>query len=397
MGFINDLRNQTKRNPLDDYSMYNFNDVLNDIYIIDDLREKGDENGARQAWDSFVDYGVDFSSKDDSVGDFLAYLMAKDTLAKTSTVVPDEKAKPGTKPKPEPKIVLTDKEKLVSAIIIKDNYLEDSHLNLSYETVCKFLDLSHSRQTTLTNAEYSQLSRYDAVKNTKQYKSITRKLAEKYPIPDVTHVDDIYATPDLPDLYDEYAKDDYFKDRFKIKNIYEIAPNEQSANAHRQGKHSMILNSGTGNLSLVKIMNGGFKLPSELARENGVKLSGQMYGDAVYFARPDQISKNTAYVDKYNPGSKFIMVAEVFYDKKQNADKYGGRYHYDGHNLVHAHNVGRYSRDEYMVHPSQIKLKYILEVDKGHFYKPQPKAQNATQTTMIMLDGLDDLDDTKQI
>ena len=67
--------------------------------------------------------------------------------------------------------------------------------------------------------------------------------------------------------------------------------------------------------------------------------------------------------------------------------------------MVHAHNVGRYDRDEYMVHPSQIKLKYVLEVDKGRFVKPKPKDEYQStdkQASDISL-SLDDLDIAKQI
>ena len=58
-------KDQPKRNvgnPLDDYGKFNFNDVMNDIYIIDDLREKGNFDGAKMAYDSFVRHGVQFKS-----------------------------------------------------------------------------------------------------------------------------------------------------------------------------------------------------------------------------------------------------------------------------------------------------------------------------------------------
>lgn len=394
MGYIRDIRNKianNKKNPLDDYSMYNFNDVLNDIYIIDDLREKGDEKGAKVAYESFVRHGVSFKVSDRNVDNFLSYLIAQSQL-NGSTI---QNSQPVTKPTD-----LTDNEKLVSAVIIQESRDAITYNNdISYETLCKFLDLSHARNTTLTNDEYSQLSSYLSVKESDMYKSITKKLVEKYPIPNVTHIDDIYDTDDLSDLYDMYGKDKYFTSNYKIKNVYAIAPNEQSANASKQGKHSMILNSGTSNESLIKILSGGFKLPSQLAREAGVQMSGQMFGDAVYFARPDQISKNTSYVDRHNPGSKFIMVAEVYYDHKKDANNRGYNFKYDGHTLVHAHNVGRYDRDEYMVHPSQIKLKYVLEVDKGRFVKPKPKDKSQStdkQASDISL-SLDDLDIAKQI
>lgn len=396
MGFINDVRKQrdgnknvTKNigvNPLDEYSMYNFNDVINDIYIIDDLREKGNIKGAEIAYKKFVKHGVDFAVGDPDMDNFLSYLIEQSEL--NGDILNTKKTKE-----------LTDNEKLVSAVIIQEGRDSGGYqVGLSFNTLCKFLNLSHARQTTLTDSEYSQLSGYNRVSDSEMYKSMTRRLVSQYPIPKVKHIEDIYTTNDLSALYDSYGKDKFFKDNYKIKNVYEIANNKQSANAHKQGSESMILNSGTSNTSLIKILNGGFKLPSELARDAGVQISGQMYGDAVYFARPNQISKNTAYLDRVNPGSKFIMVAEVFYDKKIDADRNGGRFKYDGHTLVHAHNVGRYDRDEYMVHPSQIQLKYVLEVDDGKFVKPKRKAKTNTDTVDVNVSlTLNDLDTAQQI
>lgn len=397
MGFIRDICQKTNGsdktvNPLEAYSMYNFNDVLNDIYIIDDLREKGDEQGAKKAYDSFVRHGVKFQVGDRDLDNFLSYLIGQNQLSGNILLSEDHERK-HDKNKHVDTAALTDNEKLVSAVIIQES--RDSSMfarDISYETLCKFLNLSHARQTTLSNKEYSQLSEYKQVQKSDMYKSLTRRLVAKFPIPEITHIDDIYTTDDLSDLYDDYGKDEYFCDNYKIKNVYAIAPNKQSKNAHKQGSHSLILNSGTSNESLIKILSGGFKLPSQLAKEAGVQMSGQMYGDAIYFARPDQISKNTAYVDRRNPGSKFIMVAEVYYDKKINADNRGRNFKYNGNTLVHAHNVGRYDRDEYMVHPSQIRLKYVLEVDSGRFVKPKPKVQdnaNAKSDTSLSLDDLD--------
>lgn len=141
----------------------------------------------------------------------------------------------------------------------------------------------------------------------------------------------------------------------------------------------MTLNTGTSNESLIKILNGGFKKPSEIFKEHKnknphstVQYSGQMFGDAVYFANPNKISKNTAYVDRVNPGNKFIIVADVYYNNFEKIDgTYSDKCKYDGHNIVCAKNVGRYNRDEYMASPEQIKIKYVLEITPGRLQKPE--------------------------
>lgn len=82
------------------------------------------------------------------------------------------------------------------------------------------------------------------------------------------------------------------------------------------------------------------------------------------------------------------MVADVYFDRKQDASNYGGNYHYDTHNLVHAHDVGQFSRDEFMVAPEQIELKYILEIDKGHLIKPKRLEEQQVDLPDLNLDGL---------
>lgn len=364
-------KDQPKRNvgnPLDDYGKLNFNDVMNDIYIIDDLREKGNFDGAKMAYDSFVRHGVQFKSSSPDVDNFLTYVSSistinaaiDDKLIKTKVDDLDENGN----------VKLTDNDKLVSAIIIQEAG-DRTPVELSYDTLTKVLDVSHGRQVKLTDVEFAQLSRSKSFTDSNTYKSITKFLVAEHPIPEVEHVRNIYNTDDLSDLYDEYAKDDYFKDNYAIKNIYAVSNNKQSAGASKQGSNRITLNSGTSNESLVKILSGGFKKPSQLAREAGVQMSGQMYGDAVYFARPDQISKNTAYLDRHNSGSKFIIVADIYYDEEVSVDRTGSNHDYKGRTMVHAHGVGRYSRDEYMCAPEQIEVKYVLEVGKGSLNKPK--------------------------
>lgn len=402
MSFISKLRGSIASKPKRDvrdvlapYSMYNFNDVLNDVYIVDDLREKGDSEGAKQAYQSFVDHGAKLYATNSDVGVFFKYLLDKSAIDQTIKSVNAQAVKSknvndsGVDKKGN--IVLTDREKLVSAIIIEESRHHGDEVEgletLSYDALCKYLDISHGRDVELSTEEYSNLSQMSSITQTNTYKSITRKLVSQYPIPDVSVVDDIYETNDLSDLYDEYLKDDYFKDRFKIKNIYAIENNKQSANAHKQGENVITLNSGTSNESLVKILHGGFKKPSQLAHEAGVQMAGQMFGDAVYFARPDQISKNTAYVDRYNAGSKFIIVADIYYDKKiDHNGNYGKQYRYNGDTLVHAHGIGRFDRDEYMVAPEQVAIKYVLEVTDGHLTKPKQKTNDKNDTVDLDLD-----------
>ena len=126
MGFINDIRSQrgdkdASHNPLDAYSKYSFEDVLNAIYIIDDIREKGNTDDAKRAHGLFVKQGVSFNVKNQNVGVFLSYLMEKSA---------SEIERNNEKPEVEVEVEvddtpLTDSEKLVSAIIIRESL--DAH------------------------------------------------------------------------------------------------------------------------------------------------------------------------------------------------------------------------------------------------------------------------------
>lgn len=369
------------------YSTFNFNDVMNDIYIIDELRQSGDEVGAKRVHDSFINHNVAFTVGDKDISAFLQYLVElsdEESQNDDNNLIKNRKAVEKT----------SDKEKLVSAIIIReskdknvDNHIVDTRI-IQYDTLTKFLDMSHGKPVDLSRDEFTQLSSYQGLQETSMYRSVTRNMVAKYPIPDVNLVKDIYQEGNLSDLYDEYAQDEYFKQNYKINNIYKIEPNDQSKNAHLQGKNKITLNSGTGNESLIKIMNGGFKRPSQLAREAGVRISGQMFGDAIYLARPNQISKNTSYVDRKNQGNKFIMVADVYYDKKEVVSR-AGNYNYTGKNLIVARDIGAYSRDEYMTSPKQIDLKYILEISKGVLKKPEKKKDNKVDLDMTDINDTD--------
>lgn len=285
--------------PLKEFSKFDFNDSMNCVYIIDDLRESNRYQDAKDAFDSFNRHNS-FANSDVSLGPFLSYLYEKNELEKTIVKSQSNKQKNNNElneSNEQNNTPLTDNDKLISAIIIEET---TPKLDMTYETLTKFLDISHGRPAELDKSEFAMLSKLQYL-NDDVRTIVTKNIVDRYPIPEVTQITDIYDTDDLSDLYDKYKKDNYFKNNYKIKNIYAVEHNKQSENAHKYGKNKLTLNSGTANESLIKIMNGGFKRPSQLARENNVQISGQMYGDAVYFAKPDQISKNTSYVDRRTP------------------------------------------------------------------------------------------------
>lgn len=158
-------------------------------------------------------------------------------------------------------------------------------------------------------------------------------------------------------LMNNLKNDELFNSTHEISNIYQVMTKPKIFGDDWTSKEVV---HGTNNISLLHILEKGFKLSSQLKKENkNFRYSGSMFGDAIYFALPSQISKNIYYMDRTQ--TKYIILADIYYKdyKKVSA---GANYKYTGENLIWATNIGRYSRDELMVKPSQINIKYILEV-----------------------------------
>lgn len=158
-------------------------------------------------------------------------------------------------------------------------------------------------------------------------------------------------------------QDKMFSADYEIKGIYEPDFNRRNFDKKDGWKKIEGLH-GTTNSSLLHILSGGFKTASQLRNENAdFSYAGSMYGDAIYFALKSQASKPIWYMD-HNENTTYIIFADLYYKEKVDADDRGGNFKYNGKNMVHAHAVGRYGRDELMVLPQQIDIRYVLEVGK---------------------------------
>lgn len=158
-------------------------------------------------------------------------------------------------------------------------------------------------------------------------------------------------------LISSLNNDKRFNDSHTISNIFRVMKKPKVFGDEWNRKEVV---HGTNNISLLHILEKGFKLSSQLKRENkDFKYSGSMFGDAIYFALPSQISKNIYYMDR--TPTKYIILADIYY-KNYEKVKSSAKYKYTGDNLIWATGIGQYKRDELMVKPSQINIKYILEV-----------------------------------
>ena len=156
-------------------------------------------------------------------------------------------------------------------------------------------------------------------------------------------------------------KDTYFNDRYEISAIFE--PNfKRKKLSEKNGWKKKTLVHGTTNKSLLQILDGGFKTASQLRKESAdFSYAGSMYGDAIYFAKPEQISKPIYYMDR-EATTTYIIVADVYYKEFQEVSASSNQYKYTGENMVCARDAGRYGRDEFMALPSQIDIRFVLEV-----------------------------------
>lgn len=184
-------------------------------------------------------------------------------------------------------------------------------------------------------------------------------------LPTLTKIDS--RTKQGKEILEMASQDKYFNDRFAIEAIFEPDFKRRKF-PKKDGWKVMRGVHGTTNKSLLGILSEGFKLASQLKKTGtDFKYMGSAFGDAIYFARLDQISKPINYMDS-NYATTYIIVADLYYkdkvDIKLGGMRFNGTTHYTGENLVHAHDAGRYSRDELMVQPNQIDIRYVLQVGR---------------------------------
>ena len=144
----------------------------------------------------------------------------------------------------------------------------------------------------------------------------------------------------------------------KIKRAWEIAHSDATP-THLRGMKKRTFVHGTTNQALISILGTGFRvMNSNDVRKSGASFSGRMFGDGIYFARPDQVSKTQAYQENNSQiGQNWIIIADVYYnDIEQGHDAKKG-------NIRWEKGVGMYSRDEIIAQPSQIVIRYVAMTD----------------------------------
>lgn len=170
---------------------------------------------------------------------------------------------------------------------------------------------------------------------------------------------------DIKTVLDELNKDDGFKKRYQIRDIYQV--NATKHNSRYEPKDSNLdikhkyLTHGTNNSSILTILRDGLLRRCEINADAQVSLTGLGLGDGIYFARPDQAGKSISYSGS-SANVIYLFIADVAYTKEFDVKRYGD-FSSEDWDLLHANAVGSYDRDELVARDSaQVEIKYMLAI-----------------------------------
>lgn len=155
----------------------------------------------------------------------------------------------------------------------------------------------------------------------------------------------------------------------RVLNVYAIdqSTTDQPVTVTPQaGRHRVTLVHGTQNFSLISILKKGLLTHHDLIDDNNqhYQYTGSALGDGIYFSRLDQAEKSANYTNAYNSDiNSFVFIADVNYDQIHNVEHYSDQPLQPQENLVWAHGVGSYDRDELVAtDKDQITLRYLVEI-----------------------------------
>lgn len=150
--------------------------------------------------------------------------------------------------------------------------------------------------------------------------------------------------------------------RDKIGNIYAIK--NQTNNDPEHKLQHMTLVHGTKNMSILSILANGLLDSKTLAAQNNqhYHYTASGLGNGIYFAQPKEIEKSANYLGHNNNCTHYIFMADVAYHETYETNHYDD-YTSTKQDLIYAHAVGSYDRDEIVAHhPEQVQIKYLLEI-----------------------------------
>lgn len=159
---------------------------------------------------------------------------------------------------------------------------------------------------------------------------------------------------ELKGILEKMRSDSYFSKDYRIKRVFkpETPPHVIPEEMKKTWKKQTVLH-GTSNFAILGILNSNFNLSRVSA--------GRALGDGVYFARTDQSSKPLFYLDNKVKGSRYMFICDIYYKYYKEVHGFNSNLKYNGKNMVWGKDLGQYQRDELVVLPSQIEVRYVVE------------------------------------
>lgn len=159
-----------------------------------------------------------------------------------------------------------------------------------------------------------------------------------------------FATDDEISQVRDLLSEKNFKKVYKINDDKDLGEMNTKTLVH-----------GTGNISVLNILGQGLIDADTLRKRHSQRFNytASGLGRGVYFARPDQVEKSLNYT---HDSDSYVFIAKVGYHKIKDVDYYNTNLNAGEADMVWAHGVGSYDRDELLCkNYKNIKLEYLVQ------------------------------------
>lgn len=159
-----------------------------------------------------------------------------------------------------------------------------------------------------------------------------------------------FATDDEISQVRDLLSEKNFKKVYKINDDKDLGEMNTKTLVH-----------GTGNISVLNILGQGLIDADTLRKRHSQRFNytASGLGRGVYFARPDQVEKSLNYT---HDSDSYVFIATVGYHEIKDVNHYNTNLNAGKADMVWAHGVGSYDRDELLCkNYKNIKLEYLVQ------------------------------------
>lgn len=159
-----------------------------------------------------------------------------------------------------------------------------------------------------------------------------------------------FATNDEISQVRSLLSEKHFKKVYKINDDKDLGKMNTKTLVH-----------GTGNISVLNIIGQGLIDADTLRKRHSQRFNytASGLGRGVYFARPDQVEKSLNYT---HDSDSYVFIATVGYHQIKDVNYYNTNLNAGKADMVWAHGVGSYNRDELLCkNYKNIKLEYLVQ------------------------------------